>query len=112
MVCTTKIQAERVAKAGAAKMDAQGYCIENSGFRALYNRQFRIFKGNEKTSAYTVSIEEGKTFCTCAFFRGNREFGTCKHIEKCREEAARQAWYDAMTEGMEDYANMLASYER
>jgi hypothetical protein len=94
MKCTSKVQAERIAKAGAAKMDREGYRIANSGVKALYNQQFRIIKSGEKAAAYIVGIAEGKTFCQCPFYRENAEFGTCKHIERCREEAEFQAWCD------------------
>ena len=46
---------------------------------------------HENNARYTVSIEAGKTFCGCKFFRENREFQTCKHIIHAREEAAWEA---------------------
>jgi hypothetical protein len=102
MKCTSKVQAERIAKAGAAKMDREGYRIENSGLGTLYNKQFRVHRADAATAAYAVCIESGKTFCQCAFYRENKEFGTCKHIERCREEAEMQAWCDEQTEMLND----------
>jgi hypothetical protein len=64
MVCTSKIQAEKIAAAGAKKLDATqgvpGYTIKNSGISRLYNVQFRVSKPDQKVP-YIVSIEEGKT---------------------------------------------------
>jgi predicted nucleic acid-binding Zn finger protein len=94
---TTKIQAEKIAAAGARKMVEQGYRIQNSSIKSLYNKQFRIVKAGEKVAAYTASIEEGKVYCSCPFFQENKEFQVCKHILACREAAAENDFADALT---------------
>ncbi len=94
MKATTKMQAERIAQAGAAKMSAEKYTIKNSAFAALYGRQFMVIN-RESGARYTVSIDPEKTFCACPFFQENREFGICKHLVKAREEAAWQASVEA-----------------
>ncbi len=63
MKATTKIQAERIARAGAAKMMAEKYTIKNSAFKALYGKQFTIIN-NESGARYTTSIDPQNTFCT------------------------------------------------
>ncbi len=91
MKATTKIQAERVAKAGAAKMNALTHTMKDCSIKRLRGIQFTIIN-NDNAARYTVSIDPAKTFCGCPFFRENREFGACKHIEYARQE---QAWEEA-----------------
>ena len=90
MKAATKIQAERIAKSGAAKMNALTHAVKDSSLKALRGKQFTIT--NNKTGArYTTSIDPAKTFCACPFYQENREFGICKHIEHLKDEAAWEA---------------------
>jgi len=97
MTATTQTQASRIAQAGARKMTADKYTLKNTTIAALYGTSFIVIKHETKTR-YITSIDPAKTFCTCPFFRENREFGTCKHVCRCREEAeweaARRAEYE------------------
>jgi predicted nucleic acid-binding Zn finger protein len=92
MKAATWIQAQMIAKAGARKMGPGNYSLLPSKFKALYGKQFTIVN-NASEARYITSIEEGKTFCTCPFFKENREFGTCKHIEYAK---ADMAWEEAL----------------
>ena len=79
-----------MAKARAAKMTAAKYSVNGSAFKALRGKQFTII--NRETGArYTVSIDPEKTFCNCAFFRSNQEFGICKHTLYAQEQADWEA---------------------
>ena len=90
MTATTQTQASRIAQAGARKMTADKYTVKNTTIAALYGKSFTVI--NHETGArYTTSIDPAKMFCSCGFFQENREFGTCKHLVKCREEAAWEA---------------------
>lgn len=94
MVCADKKQAERVAATGAAKMTAEKYEIKGASLRSLAGKQYRVVN-RETGVTYHTSVDPKATWCTCPFFRDNRAHGTCKHIEKCREEAADEARYEA-----------------
>ncbi len=88
MKATTKIQAERVAAAGAAKMSGQGYT-------------FRLYAGhdgaghviNPQGDRYRVNTQAG--VCNCPFYRENWQFGTCKHLVWLKAEFDWQARADA-----------------
>ncbi len=79
MKATTKIQATRIAEAGARKMTADKYTIKPSAIKALAATMFTVVN-LETSKRYTVSIEEGKTFCSCPFFQENKEHAICKHV--------------------------------
>ena len=92
MKCSSKVQAERIAKAGAAKMAGQGYRIQRSRFTP---GSFCVIKADGTNHL----VDTVRTFCSCPFFAENREFGTCKHLEYAREEADWEASV-AAREGM------------
>ena len=94
MKATTKIQAERIAKAGAAKITAETHEIKPSPFKRLIGEQF-TYINRASGARYTTSITPSRTFCACPFFRENREFGICKHIHHAREEAEYAASVEA-----------------
>jgi predicted nucleic acid-binding Zn finger protein len=94
MKATTKIQATRIAEAGAHKMTADKYAIKPSTITALAATMFTVVN-LETGKRYTVSIAEGKTFCSCPFYQENKEHGQCKHVSRCREEAADRARWEA-----------------
>lgn len=103
MKATSKIQATRIAEAGARKMTADKYAIKPSAIKSLAATMFTVV--NLKSGKrYTVSIEEGKTFCSCPFFQDNREHGVCKHTVRCREEAADLARWEAEAADYAEYA--------
>ena len=79
MKATTKNQAERIAKAGAAKMTGQGYRIQRSRFTP---GSFCVIKADGSNNL----ADTARTYCSCAFFAENKEFGTCKHLEFARAE--------------------------
>ena len=90
MKATTKTQAERIAKAGAKKMNAETHTIKGSSIKSLIGKQFTI-TNNESGERYTTSIDPKKTYCSCPFFQENKEFGVCKHIEYAKEDVAWEA---------------------
>lgn len=100
MKATTKIQAERIAEAGFNKMTAEKYQTKGSSIKALIGKQYTIVN-KESGDRYTVSVDPNQTYCTCKFFRENREHGTCKHILWCQQEAADEARYQDMADAME-----------
>ncbi len=103
MKAATLTQATKIAQAGARKMTADKYTLKPSSFKSLIGKQFRVV--NLETGArYTTSIDPKKTFCSCPFFQENKEFGTCKHIERCREEAADLARWKAEAAARDEYA--------
>jgi hypothetical protein len=89
MKCISKIQAERVAMAGAAKMDRLGYDYRRSrsGAGVLYVR-------NPDGARYRVNLDPAAPSCDCAFFADNAQFGTCKHLIWGREQMAFELWVD------------------
>jgi len=87
MVATSKIQAERVAQAGARKMEAQGYTFTRS---AANPGVFRIIKP-EGGFYFVQDGPNMEPHCMCPFFADNSAFGTCKHIAWLRAELAWQA---------------------
>jgi hypothetical protein len=89
MICTTKIQAERVAKAGAAKMDALGYDYKRSAHVG-----YILYVTNPEGARYRVSLNPQGANCSCKFFDENRAHGVCKHIEWGREKLAFETWVD------------------
>ena len=96
MKVTTKIQAERIAKAGSFKMD--GYTFrphagsEHAGKVVKPNGQF-----------YRVNVKAST--CNCKFYQENFRFQACKHIAfakaeiewtaRVNEEAAAREEYEA-----------------
>jgi len=96
MVCTSKIQAETVAGYGAEKM-GRNYQIAENPFTEGTFRAWKVTNLGTGVT-YRVNLTEGNTFCTCPFFRENKQFCTCKHIVACREEGAirqREAEFEA-----------------
>jgi len=94
MKATSKQQAERIAKAGAAKMTAETHLIKPSSIKRWAGVQF-TFVNLESGARYTTSIDPANTFCSCPFYRENREHKACKHIVKAGEEAAWAASVEA-----------------
>ena len=82
MVCTSKIQAERVALIGAAKMAKAGYAAVQS---PMNPNVWKCIKADG--SFYRVEIRKMPKVCGCAFFRANRQFQTCKHVVFIEAEA-------------------------
>ncbi len=87
---TITIQTERIAKAGAAKMSAQGYTFTPADATGTHDV---IHPDGHK---YLVCPDTNPilTYCNCPFAKEN---GLCKHIvwlrdELAREEADRARW--------------------
>ena len=108
MVCTTKIQAERVAGHGARKLDAQGYRLENVA-GGLYE-----VSAPGQTKPYLVETDSemidfmGGGFCSCGFALENAEFGTCKHREWVLATLAEDARIAAEAEAYQEHLDMVA----
>jgi hypothetical protein len=111
MKCINQQQANRVAKAGAAKMNGQGYTLRSEvNFLPLANQnRFQVRKVDG--TRYVVNLFHRT--CSCPFHAENKEFKTCKHLvwadtEKAytlhAEEAA--AAFDAEQAGAEEWADM------
>ena len=92
MKATTKMQAERMAKAGAAQM--AGYT-----FAPYQGHTYTVTKAGQEEMPYYTSVEANA--CTCEFFRQNAEFGTCKHLEWLKGELEAEAWWAATAEEAE-----------
>ena len=107
MVCTSKVMAERVAKYGAAKMDAPKYQVKGAGFKGLIGKSYVVLN-MEIGKKYYVSVD--RPSCSCKFYQDNKEYRTCKHIVYCEKESADEARYsetermmaEAWGEGGED----------
>jgi hypothetical protein len=93
MICTSQIQAEKVAQAGARKMGPANYAVEENAINAGKRTNYKV-TNLESGERYRVNIAPGNTFCTCGFFLNNKQFGTCKHIVTCRLEAAYAEYCD------------------
>jgi hypothetical protein len=110
MKCTTKIQIERIAAAGAKKMLGEGYTFE----RCANPNVFKVVRPAAKGGGYYFVQFEGegiKVHCFCAFFTENAAHGTCKHIVFVREELEAEAATVAQAEAYEDYRDFLADRE-
>ncbi len=103
MKATTLTEATRIAEAGARKMTAAKYTIKASTIKRLAATTFTV-TNHETGKKYTTSVDPEKTFCTCPYFRENREFRICKHICRCREEAADRARWEAEAAEQAEYA--------
>jgi len=105
MKCTSKIQAVKIAAAGARKMtDAQYAHFAPFGDETVHTLA-KI--GDEEETFYTLKPKpEGGFTCNCGFYTENQEFGVCKHGVYLTEELALQAWVDHQVQMLEDsYAN-------
>ncbi|MES2463618.1 MAG: hypothetical protein V4671_23840 [Armatimonadota bacterium] len=73
MICTTQVQAERVAESGAKKMNESGVysCSPYSG------ETYKVSKPGQ-ADPYFVSVTAKS--CTCGFFWDNSAHGVCKHL--------------------------------
>jgi hypothetical protein len=102
--------AERIAQAGARKMTPETHDVQPSAWRALRLKQFRVT--NRATGeTYVVSVDPARTFCQCGFYRENKGFGVCKHIVKCREEAAGLAELERREGEEAEYSDPLTLAE-
>lgn len=98
MKATNQNEANRIAAAGARKMTVETHEIQPCSIKSLRLKQFTVTnKANGET--YQVSVDLAKTFCQCGFYIENREFGTCKHLVKCREESAELEALETREEG-------------
>lgn len=95
MKVTTKIQAERIARTGAAKMTAQGYSYKQS---AANPSVFRVVRPDG--GFYFVQVEGPgtKLHCMCPFFAESSPFDTCKHLVWLSDELAYEAALEARCE--------------
>jgi|GEM_PF-6357579 len=88
MFCTSLIQAQRVAEAGARKMMDAGYTYQQRTPGVAH--VFRVVNPEGKT--YRVSLPAPmnghQANCSCKFFDANRAFKVCKHILFVQEEEA------------------------
>ncbi len=83
MKCSSKVQAERVANAGAAKM------IGEYVFKAFPMSQVAGHVVKADGTRYTVNTHTST--CNCAFYGENRAFQTCKHLVFAKAEIAWEA---------------------
>ena len=86
MICDSKKMANRVAIAGALKMNREGYTFVPFGAGGTVR--------NTTGSKYFVCIptESLRADCTCKFFAANWEYATCKHTvwAKWQADAAKE----------------------
>ncbi len=94
MKAATKIQAERIAKAGSFKM--AGYT-------------FRPYAGSEhaghvvKPSGEVYRVNVKASTCNCAFYRENWQFQACKHLEFAKAEIEWTARVNEEAQAREEY---------
>ena len=98
MKCTDKKMANRVAVAGALKMGAEGYHFRPWGAGGT------VAKTDHSRNFVELPAPGIVAHCTCAFFKENREFGTCKHIVW----AGWQAKALVEREEMQDFEDRIA----
>jgi hypothetical protein len=91
MQCTSKVQIERIAAAGAKKMRQQGYTFE----RCANPNVFKVNKPKGQGGGYYFAQFDGpgtKVHCFCPFFAENAPIHPeCKHLCFLREELETEA---------------------
>lgn len=97
MICDSKKMANRVAIAGALKMNAEGYRFRPWGGGGT------VAKEDHSRNFVTLSSEGITAHCTCQFYAANWEHRTCKHlvwagwqVEAANEREEQQAWEDSI----------------
>lgn len=107
MKCTTKAQAEAIAKAGSFKMyEGKNYTMDAQVAFLPRLAQTRFWITNLDSKArYNVNTYQG--ICNCPFFLENREFGVCKHLLYARAENEWEKRQDEMFAEIEERGHAL-----
>ncbi len=92
MICTSKGQAEAVAKAGFNKMVASGEYSTLPPFNE--GDPYFVCKNDEETF-YRVDVYTDRMVCACPFYKENKQFGVCKHVLYVADELATLAAEEA-----------------
>ena len=93
MICTSRIQAGKVAAAGADKMERTGYRTSLTPVANVY-----AVTKPDASATYTV-IEKAEAFtCNCEFFNANAQYEVCKHIVSVIRHKEESARCDALAE--------------
>ncbi len=91
MQVMTQLQAQQIARAGAAKMSQQGYTFRRS---ACNPNVFRVIKPTGRFYFVQVAGPGTAPNCMCRFFGENAAFGTCKHLEWLGGELAAEVRWE------------------
>ncbi|WP_394794897.1 hypothetical protein [Armatimonas sp.] len=94
MKATNKTEAQRIAYFGMKKMEKEGGYAFTEG---TVSNWFNVVKEQDGTT-YGVLLLEKRGVCNCPFWEENSEFGACKHIYWIREELAKEADFQSLTE--------------